>query len=291
MLNSKQLVLAITLLLIGFGCVTPKNQNIVAKQKTYSLSNNQQDPLVNVKQAAQSVFLLRDVQGRASGTGSLIGCEPVGKNQFRYFALTAHHVLSDLEKRMYSDDPAVVKDFRVELMFQPSFHGSPLRVAANTIFIEHSNDSLDWMIFSFVVDKLDDVKFVQLATEEEFKKLKSFEEIYGAGCGAGQGVQCRRGWMGATHNEGYKIIEQIVGAFYSWDAHPQSFFRPHVNIWYGDSGGAIFNKNGKQIGIINGITGLNSYGGGPVEHTAVCLKTYTIFKTVNKNSKFFKIKQ
>jgi hypothetical protein len=291
MSNLKQSFLIFAMCLVTFGCVTQASKPskvYIPAQDCYNPVGSNVDPLAKVREAAKGVFLLRDVHGRSSGTGELIGCERVG-NQVRYFALTAHHVLADLEERWISDDPNVIKDFRAELMFQPDFHGFPVRVSVDTVVVEHSHESLDWMIFSFVTDKIDGVGFIKLATKEEFQQVDRFEEIYGAGCGAGQGVQCRRGWMGATHNEYYGIIEQITNGFYGWDMHPQAFFRPHMNIWYGDSGGAVFNKDGKQIGVINGITALNSYGGGPVEHTAVTLKTYMIFKTVSPDTKFFKV--
>jgi hypothetical protein len=288
MSNLKQSFSLFGAALLLFGCTAVATKSSpVCTPVTYSESSN---PLDKVREAAKGVFLLRDVHGRSSGTGELIGCEPVDKGKYRYFALTAHHVLSDLEERWISEDPTVVKDFRVQLMFQTSFHGMPTRVSIDQAIVEVSHQRLDWMIFSFVTDKLEGISFIKLATEEEFKQLDRFDEIYGAGCGAGQGVQCRRGWMGATHNEYYGLVEQIAGGFYGWDIYPQAFFRPHMNIWYGDSGGAVFNKDGKQIGVINGITALNSYGGGPVEHTAVTLKTYMIFKTVDPDTKFFKVK-
>lgn len=230
-----------------------------------------------LERARQATFLLLLPDFRTSGSATLVGRKKLEDGKYLYRALTAHHVVDDMAKGMAENK--LKASHKVELMFQPSFHGKPLRMNLNIDDIDWAIPAHDWATFTFTSNYK--LPCVEVATEEEFKAMKAFDRIYAVGCGAGYGQQVREGIMGATHNEYIDLKEQLTHCQYPWCKNPERFFRPAVNIWYGDSGGAIYNKSGKLIGIINGF----SRGG--VSHLAIALKAHTIHDVVMYSPDFF----
>jgi hypothetical protein len=146
----------------------------------------------------------------------------------------------------------------------------------------------DWSTFTFESPYY--LECVQLATRKEFKQIKPGEAIYGMGGDNNRDLLLRKGIIGATHNVYPSPIIEKRHQKYGpspWDKYPNAFFRPFTPIWYGASGGGVFNKDGKLIGI---YTALNLRGFGPIPHGAVALKGYLVLELAKKFSpQFFMI--
>ncbi|MHA2063071.1 MAG: hypothetical protein ACXABY_01700, partial [Candidatus Thorarchaeota archaeon] len=102
--------------------------------------------------------------------------------------------------------------------------------------------------------------------------------------GGGYTQMCREGVIGATHNTHIDVRGQLQSRWL-WDIHPEKFFRPYINIWFGDSGGAVYNKEGKLIGIINGYS-MGRYGV-PATHSTIAFKTYIMLDVLQHSEDFF----
>jgi len=229
--------------------------------------------------AQRATFLISLIGYNVSGSATLIGRQNIDGDKYRYRALTAHHIVRTMSEAFIKDKAKA--DHVMQMMFQPSFHGKPLKIQVLVNDIEWAIPSNDWAAFSF--DMPDKMNCVQLATQEEFEAIKPFETIYAVGCG-GQpyGQHCRDGIIGSTHNEqGNPYRQKNAKQAPPWDRHPNRFFRPYISVWYGDSGGGIYNKQGKLIGIINGYSIMNKWE--PVTHSTVAFKTYIMLEVVPKN--------
>jgi len=250
-----------------------------------------QEPVVELYTAPQSIkatsleiaqratFLISFMSYNVSGSATLIGRKNMADNKYRYRALTAYHVVRPMSLALIKDKAKA--DHTMQVMFQPRFHGEPLRKQVLVNDIEWAIPSNDWAAFSF--DMSDKMDCAQLATKEEFEAIKPFETIYAVGCG-GQpyGQHCRQGIMGATHNEHGDVYRQkTANKPPPWNRHPKRFFRPYISVWYGDSGGAVYSKQGKLIGIINGFGIMGGWA--PVTHSTVAFKTYIMLDVVPKN--------
>lgn len=242
--------------------------NIIVQQ------NQSVSPL---EKARQATFLLALTQRGNSGSAILVSRQKLEDGLYRYRALTAHHIVDDMAKAMAKDK--LNTSHEVTLMFQPNFHGKPLRLTLDIEDIEWAIPAHDWAAFTFIMEH----KFAcaEVATKEEFEAIRAFEHVYAVGCGAGYGQQTREGIMGATHNEYFDLQEQLTHCRFQWCKVPTNFFRPSVNIWYGDSGGAIYSKDGKLIGIING------FGSAGVTHLGIALKAHIIYEVVKHSPNFF----
>jgi hypothetical protein len=250
---------------------------------TYLAQEQESTPPVNVIQisalekARQATFLLALTTRNSSGSATLVSRQRLENNLYKYRALTAYHVIDDLAKDIAKDKLGT--DHEVTLMFQPSFHGAPLRITLDIEDIEWAVPTHDWAAFTFVTEYK--LECAEVATKEEFEAMKAFENVYAVGCGAGYGQQTREGIMGATHNEYIDLEEQLTHCSFQWCKDPANFFRPSVNAWYGDSGGAIYNQEGKLIGIING------FGKADVSHLVIALKAHIIHEVVKHSPDFF----
>jgi S1-C subfamily serine protease len=146
--------------------------------------------------------------------------------------------------------------------------------------VEWTVPSQDWAAITF--DMKHKMSCVQVATKEEFEAIKPFERIYAIGCAKGYGQFCRMGIIGTTHNEHRNIHYQTTKSPWPWDIHPERFFRPYVSIWFGDSGGGVYNKEGKLIGIINAF-GMTSR----VTHSTIAFKTHIMLDVLQHSKDFF----
>lgn len=237
----------------------------------------QQDKTVNPLEKARRATFLISLPGGGSGSATLVGRKKLDNGKYRYTALTAYHLVKTM-----AEETKTATGHNIEVMFQPSFHGKSLRVKLTVGDIEWAIPAQDWAAINF--DMEHKIGCVQVATKEEFESIKPFEKIYAVGCGGGYTQMCREGIIGATHNEHVNIRNQLESDWL-WDIHPEKFFRPYVNIWYGDSGGAVYNKEGKLIGIIDGFT-MGLYGI-PATHSTIAFKTHIMLDVLQHSEDFF----
>lgn len=243
----------------------------------------QQEVISPLENARRATFLIALPTYRISGSATLVGRKKLDDNNYRYTALTAYHVIEDMAKKIAEDKTTA--DHTIEMMFQPSFHGKPLRITLTIDDIGWMVPSYDWAAIMFEMEHK--ISCVELATREEFNAIKSFERIYAVGCGGAYGQHCRYGIIGATHNE-HKDIEGQTVSPQPWNLRPESFFRPYINVWYGDSGGAVYNKEGKLIGIINAFGIVHrGFDQMPVPHSAIALKAYVVLDIIKDSKDFF----
>ena len=242
------------------------------------------DPL---ERARRATFLLYLKDYHVSGTAVLVGRKALDNGQYRYRALTAHHVVKEMAEAFAKDKGKA--SHKLGLIFQVEFHGKPLRLELDVEDMDWLSPTEDWASLTFL--STEKLECVEVATEAEFKTIKVFEPIYAIGCGGGFGQSCQVGSIGATHNEYLHSDKRIKKSPRKWDKYPHKFFRPFIDVWYGDSGGGIFNKQGKLIGIINGYNILRDWGGGPVTHSAVAIKAHIIRDIVQSSVDFFLVEK
>lgn len=237
----------------------------------------QEEGVSPLEKARRSTFLIALTDYGVGGSAVLVGRKKLDNGGYRYTALTAYHVVDDMAKKIAEDK--TIASHTMEMMFQPDFHGAPLRAKLDIDDIEWAIPAHDWATIIFEMDHK--ISCSQLATEEEFKAIKPFEKIYAVGCGGPYGQHCREGIIGATHNE-YHDPQMVNKYSSSWNRYPEKFFRPYISGWYGDSGGGVFNKEGKLIGIINGASIMAGYRI-PVAHSMTALKAHVILDVTHKD--------
>lgn len=229
------------------------------------------DPL---EQARQASFDIDMPEG--AGSAVLVARSNLGDGSYRYKALTAHHVITEIVA-----DP---ENKSCTFTFQPDFHGPHLRIIAE-IDIGWTVPSDDWASFQFTATEL--LECAEVATREEFEAINAFDPIYFVASYGPFGPQCRKGIIATTHNVGVYAEAQKISDL-PWNQRPENFFRFTMHIWYGDSGGPIFTEHGKLIGMGNAFT----VGGGfkqNVTHSGVAIKAHVIRETVVDTKDFFKI--
>ena len=236
------------------------------------------DPLEQARRASFNIDM-----PTGGGSAVLVGRDALENGNYRYTALTAQHVVDDIIVDMKDNgDKAIVE---VTLTFQPTFHGSPFQVTLNIESIDWSLPSHDWAAFKFQLDRK--IECVPVATRGEFEEITPFERIFIVGCGGPYGQHSRVGVMSTTHNIGTRRALQLLSPL-PWNQLPDDFFKFSMPIWYGDSGGPIFNKDGKLIGLTNAFT-IGGGFNGQATHSGVALKTYVILEAVSNVEDFFKI--
>ena len=246
----------------------------------------QQEEISPLERARRSTCLLSLTDYHSGGTAVLIGRKQLDDGNYRYRALTAYHVIREMSKKITKDGAKASR--KITLMFQRAFHGKPMRLELVVDDIDWASPVEDWAAFTF--HSTQRLECVEVATKAEFQAIKPFEKIYAIGCGGLYGQMCRDGIIGATHNEHLDTTGQTKNGKYPWNKHPHRFFRPYINIWYGDSGGPVFNKHGKLIGLINAF-GMLSKGWDqtPVTHSTIAVKTHIIKDLASSSKDFFLI--
>lgn len=243
------------------------------------------DTMTSLEGARRSTCMIAFPAYYSGGSAVLVSRKKLDDDQYQYRALTAYHVVVRIAEAFARDKLQANHDLL--LMFQQDFHGAPLKIELTVDDVPWAIPAHDWAAITFTtVYKLD---CAEVATEEEFQAIKPFEKIYAAGYAQGYGQHCREGIIGTTHNEHWYVEDQIKKSKNPWHKLPNHFFRPQINAWYGDSGGAIFNKDGKLIGIINafGIMVDVGFTTIPVPHSTVALKAHVIRDIVKANKNFF----
>jgi hypothetical protein len=235
-----------------------------------------------IEKARRATFLiLFPKHNYASGTAVTVARKKLKDGSYRYRAITAYHVIHGVAKAIVKD--AAKADRSLTIMLQPSFHGLPLRLKIKLDDIEWALPSHDWAAFTF--DTTQKIECVQLATEAEFKAIGFEDNIYLVGAADRDAPHIRAGNIGATHNQNLNLERQLKQPW-AWCKYPNAFFRPAINVWYGDSGGGIFNKDGKMIGIVIGYGMVDQYRR-PVTHSTIALKAHIILEMTKHSKDFF----
>lgn len=239
----------------------------------------QNESITPLERARRATFLMALPGYNVGGSAVLVGRKKLDNGKYRYTALTAFHIIKKMIEKFGKDKTKA--DHTIDMMFQPNFHGRPLKIKLDIDDIEWAIPVYDWAAVVFETEHK--LSCVSLATEKEFKAIKSFEKIYAVGCGGGYAQFCRNGIIGTTHNR-HRNIKDQTSSSWPWHRHPENFFRPYINAWYGDSGGAIFSKEGKLIGIMNAFGIFNVI---PITHSVIAFKTYIILDVTQHSKDFF----
>jgi len=257
--------------------------NYLAQKSTQPIVIQKEEGVAPLEKARRATFLITLPAYNVGGSAILVGRKKIDSGGYRYTALTAYHIIKEMAQKIAENK--IKANHEMELMFQPNFHDKPLRIKLDIDDIGWAIPAHDWAAIVFDMDHK--LGCVEVATKEEFKAILPFEKIYAVGYGGGYGQQCRDGIIGTTHNEHENIQSQIKGNL-SWDIYPNKFFRPYISIWYGDSGGGVYNKEGKLIGIINGFDMISrGWNQMPVAHSTVAFKAYIVRDTLQYNKDFF----
>lgn len=242
----------------------------------------QQEPALSPLERARRAVCDIDMPNIGGGSAVLVGRIKT-EHGYRYRAVTAFHV-PDGYRDALARDPNLKNE--VTLTFQPDFHGDPLVIKVEPTLMDWALPSFDWTSFTFESELK--LECAPVATKAKFEKILPFETIYIVGCGGPYGATARTGTIAATHNIGIRPDLQAKAKL-PWHQNPRRYFKLSTPIWYGDSGGSVFNKEGKLIGIINGYS-ISTQFGEPVTHSGVCLKMHVIRDIIDPAApNFFKV--
>ncbi len=270
-MNIKEIIIAcVALLVCVAGFVATSSSNVEYPRVDY------------LEQARQATFLVGIDEEGSGGTAILVGRHKLDDGRYRYNAMTANHVMDDLadkirENLQKPEEERVEIDRTLSLIFQPSFHGEPVRYSVQLLDDPYwSVPPSDWAAFAFILDAR--LTCATVATKEDFLRIKPFEKLYAIGCDDGDSLLCRTAVMGSTNNEHRNREDQLIDGMAPWDKKPYSFFRISMPIWYGASGGPVLNAEGKLIGLINGSNASLPFSG-LVSHTAIITKVHVILES------------
>lgn len=237
-----------------------------------------------LERARRSVFDIVLVDYERSGSAVLIGRQRLEDGQYLYRAVTNYHVIDDILDAL--DEKGSEASRKVSLTFQPTFHGDPVQFVVDAD-PNWAMPAWDWASFTFVSPHW--LECADVSARTDFEKIKPFEHIYVVACGGRFGQQLREGVISVTHNLATEDQENK----YPWQRNPRDYFRLSTPIWYGDSGGAVFNKDGKLIGLPTAFTTIRTKVDDPmpVFHHGVALKAHVIREQVSKSPDFFKVEK
>lgn len=232
-------------------------------------------PLENAQRAT---FVMALPEYRTIGSAVIIGRKGrtfidehgdlvMRSDAYEYRVATAYHVVDRLIRAGKGASKIIMA------MFQPSLHSQPLRMKLQLEKMECYSTTHDWAIFTFYSKHR--LPFVEIATKQEFEAIQPFESIYAVGGDGGFGQLCRRGTLGSTHSQYINAKSQAIKATHPWQKYPDVFFRPLIPVWYGASGGGVFNQQGKLIGLVNG-------GHMVALHIVYCIKAHIILRSLDE---------
>lgn len=235
-----------------------------------------------LEKARQAVCEIRVHDG--AGSATLISRIKLEDGRYRYRLLTCYHVVDEVAKQI--KEKGVEADRSIELILQPSFHGEQLRIDTTFEGIDWALSSHDWATLTFVSEHK--LTVAPVATREQFHQVKAWDSVYMVGCFGQYAQQCRRGVISVTHNVGSRLEKQAKSS-HPWNRHPNDYFRYSMPIWYGDSGGAIFDKEGRLIGMVTALTVRHDFSG-LIPHSGVALKAHTIREVAEHAQDFFEVR-
>ncbi len=202
-------------------------------------------------------FSIGDTLLGGGGSAVILGRERISDNMYRYYILTAHHVVNNSYQ------------YSVEVSQWAGSHAKADIVKNLKLDTYLMIPSSDWALVSFEIEDTHVWPVVQLATKAEFLSLRTLDTIYGVGCDSVHGPLSRVGnfGLGGIHTPPNPLSK------FAFRNNPGAFFRPYMNVWFGASGGGVFNKDGKLIGIFNGILDGDFQ---PATHMVAALKTHIV---------------
>lgn len=238
---------------------------------------NQTNKNQELDRAISSAVMIKLVHHKKGGSGVLIGKKKIAQDKYRYNVLTACHVIEEFLQRdpVGMDFDQINETKKLAIVVQDGFHNEPVICESTLINIEWSAPEKDWAIFSCHLPH--DMPCAKLASRKEFESIKPFEHIFGVAGDDLQGLLCKEGIIAATHNiEPY--ANQANAKIIPWDKYAKEFFRPDHNIWLGASGGPIFSKDGRLIGIYAALTMGSTQ---PIAHASVAYKVHYIKELID----------
>lgn len=266
---------------VVFSCIPPIESRL--KPVTVEAIAAPQSP-VNLKQALHSTFILKLAQHEFGGsTCTLISRVKMEDGKYRYRGLTAHHVLDNYLDVLAKDPKAdnsitlVSLGWDKELEFTTKIESDwalPIR---------------DWATFTFISQRY--LPCAVVGTKESFDALDMTDDIYIVGNDASMGLMVRKTTIASPTNKFPTHVKSEVrlGPF-PWFAHPEDFFRIMSFIWYGCSGGGVYNDRGELIGVINAMGIFGGHHDDPTGFPAIALRAHVIRDLViESNPSFFLI--
>ncbi len=235
-------------------------------------------PLENARRASVGIVLKKY---HSAGSATLIGRKKLDDGLYGYTGITAQHVVEDMVTAISKKPDEANRDMM--LMVQPNFHGKATRIDV-IISIPWSIPDKDWALFTF--ETKHKLACAPVANKTKFEAILPYENVYIVGCGGAYSQFSRKGQIGSMNNEHMDTKGQATSE-YPWNRYPHSYFRMNTNVWYGDSGGSIFNKDGELIGLINAFSIMD--WGSPVTHAGVAFKTHAALDLVGSDTDYFLI--
>ncbi|MCG3771198.1 MAG: hypothetical protein JW384_02380 [Nitrosomonadaceae bacterium] len=233
------------------------------------------DPLTEAIKSAVTIRL--DFLG-GSGTGVLIGRTKLENGNWKYMVLTAYHVMDILHSAMKEHPDKLDSVKKLTLVYQAHFHAPLTLLHTSLIDFHWMVPAYDWAIFS--VELAEKLPCAQLATKEEFESIQPYNHIYGVGSDGSDGLFLRDGVIASTN--GTQPFIGLFGYDYPWDVNQDGFFRVYHGIYYGASGGPVFNRQGKIIGVYNGY--VHMHMNQPVTNLAVVAKGHLVEELLTKSN-------
>lgn len=242
--------------------------------KSYQDINIPKDPVVYSIRSSVGIGLEYFSKG---GTGVVIGRKRVSDG-WRYNVLTAYHIF---EEYLTAPEPLKMAPgfSRIRLAFLTDIKNQHIAVNSYLVEILVTNPELDWVVFS--IDIAYEIPCAKLASKEDFENIQPYEHIYGVGNDGMCGLLFREGVISSFNvDDPYPSTEIFISNLPLWIVNPSDYFRPSHSIWPGASGGPVFTRDGKIIGIYIAI---RIAGAQPVSHAGVALKTHLVNEFLKKN--------
>jgi len=269
---NKSYLLLISIVMVMLVSSLTKNQS----PQVYVTPN---DESVRLERSFSSAVMLKLVHHRKGGTGVLVGKKKAGDNGWRYNVLTACHVVEEFIPR--ARDGMSIEEIeqtkRLVIAVYGGFHNKPVLCESKLLNLEWVAPEKDWAIFSCYLPY--DLPCAELATRKDFESIRPYEHIFGIAGDDLRGLSCKTGILSSTSND-EPYSNQASAIIVPWDKFSHEFFRPDHNIWFGASGGPIFKKDGKLIGIYIALTIRESQA---IPHSIVAYKAHCIRETIENS--------
>ena len=234
-----------------------------------------------LSRAFSSTFAFKPLGAFKGGASCVIvGKTPLPDGKYKYVGLTCWHVVDDIVEALEKDP-----EFDMTYVFTGLGWNYRSEFEAE-VTIEWQLPTRDWATFTFISEH--DIPGVELASKEEFTALGPLDKVYLISNADSQGLVIDEATIGSTHNRWPSYATNPTT--WPWADHPNDYFRVMTFIWYGSSGGAVFNAQGKLIGIINATAIFGGHHNDPTGHPAIILKSYVILERVLEvNPEYFVI--
>jgi hypothetical protein len=230
-------------------------------------------------EASKSVVMIHLDKFHSGGTGTLIGRSRVDEDTWEYNVLTAYHVVESMLDALRALDATASKEEidnikSITIGNRNGFHSKIVLYSTKMNSSSWLIPTQDWAIFSIHLD----VKLpcAELATRSEFNSITPFEKVYGIGADMLRGIFTRDGYISST--DCVEPFHTTADPSAPWLVKPDMFFRPFHTIHPGASGGPIFNKSGKIIGIYIAVSieRVSPFEVQQINELAIALKVFAV---------------